>query len=93
MTDDSEFGTVPKKTIRFSDQTKIGSWSKESVRLTDGVMQFLIIAHKTGVSSNIHYVMINLIKLSACSEEGRCTIYFLLCALYAGKSKDWFRCS
>ena len=61
-------------TVLFGDQEQVGSWNDATVSLPDGVIQFQIIADKTGVSNNIHFVMIDSIRFSSCPDEGTTSI-------------------
>jgi len=64
----SEF--QPSGTVTFSNQKKIGSRSKATVELPDGSIQLQVVADKTGVSSNIHFVKIDNIQLIECPITG-----------------------
>jgi len=57
-------------TVLFTDQEKVGSWNDDVVQLVDGVVQFQVIAVKTGVSENVHYVKFSFSKLSSCPKKG-----------------------
>jgi len=65
---DAEF--LESGTVLFSDQEKIVSWSEAIVPLVDGVIQFQIVADKTGVSNNIHHVLVDDIYLEPCPDKG-----------------------
>jgi len=69
---DAEF--VPSGTVLFADQQVIDSWSDAVVGLDDGVIQFQIIADKTGVSNNIHHVLVDNVHLDLCPEDGNSAI-------------------
>jgi len=58
------------KIVLFSDQEKIGTWSDASVELVNDVTQFQIVADKTGVSTNVHYVKVGIIELIPCPITG-----------------------
>lgn len=66
---DSEF--QESGTVLFGYQEEIGGWSEAAVALVDGVIQFQIVADKTGVSNNIHHVMVDNVYLQTCPDEGR----------------------
>jgi len=66
--EDSEFQESGK--ILFGEQNTIGSWSNATVTLVDGVIQFQIVAHKTGASDNIHHVFVDNVHLESCPNEG-----------------------
>ena len=68
MTIGSKF--EPSGTLTFSNQKRIGFWSKATVELIDGSVQFQIVADKTGVTSNIHFVKIDDIQLISCPVSG-----------------------
>jgi len=63
--------------VLFSDQDRVGSWNDVSVPFADDVIQFRIIAEKTGVSTHIHYAMIDFLQLTSCSDEGSCFLLFV----------------
>ena len=57
-------------TVLFSDQDDISSWSDATVELDDAATQFQIVAEKTGVSTDMHYVLVDDIELSYCPSTG-----------------------
>lgn len=66
------------ETVLFSDQEgDASSWGDTTVELGEGVTQFQLVAEKTGLSSNIHYVMVDDVKLSPCPTKGKLFAFIL----------------
>ena len=73
-------------TLSYADQSKPDSWNKAAVPLANGIIRLALVANKTGVSVDRHFVAvdrINLAPYSTCITPG-----ILLC-YWSERSKCW----
>ena len=58
------------QSLKYIDQENIGRWNYHELTLAWDVQAIRLVAKKTGVTTNVEYVLVDVIGIDPCFESG-----------------------
>ena len=70
---DAEFSRADG--LKYSDQENIGRWNYNELFLDSGVEAIQFVARKTGVTTDVDYVLVDFVDIDFCFESGDAPVF------------------